>query len=99
MFTRNEANGYNLTAVLHKEKDGSTTVSLNEMDLAENAGTQATAIYKLAESIIEYAEDFYEEFEYWSTAPNRKAHIPYVQDAISQKDVKKLAAQIKIIPE
>ena len=78
-----EADGMNYLFSAHSEMgvclahDGSVTLSLNEIDLVENGQTEDEAKWKLADSILEYSENFYNDFNYWSTAPNRKAHIPY----------------------
>ena len=50
----------------------------NEIDLVENAETEELAKQQLAESIIEYVEDYYNDFAYWSSASNRVEHMPYV---------------------
>ncbi len=74
------------------EDDGSVTLSLNEIDLVENAPTEEEAISQLASSILDYAEEFYSNFTYWSSAPNRKSHIPFVVKALVLSDVKKIGA-------
>lgn len=81
---------YKFTAKKLKEKDKSITLVLNEIDLVVNAETEEEAITKLAEEILEYAEDFYNEFNIWSVAPNRKAHIPYVFKVLILDDIKKI---------
>jgi antitoxin YefM len=78
---------YEFTATSYEEEDGSITLSLNELDLAENAETEALAKKNLAEAIMEYAKDFYNEFEYWNSAQNRKAHVPYVFKALIQQNI------------
>ena len=77
---------YHMTADIFIEDDGSITLSLRELDLAENAPTEAEARKLLGESILDYAEDFYKEFQLWSVAPNRKSHIPYVLKALVIND-------------
>ena len=81
---------YKFTAKKLIEKDKSITLSLNEIDLIVNAKTEEEAMTKLAEEILEYAEDFYNEFNVWSIAPNRKAHIPYVFKVLILDDIKKI---------
>ena len=81
---------YKYTAKLYKEKDGSVTLELNEIDLVVNAKNKEEAINKMAQEILDYAEDFYNEFNIWSVAPNRKSHIPYVFKALILDDVKKI---------
>ena len=52
--------------------------------------TEDEAKLKLAESILDYAADFYNDFAYWSAAANRKAHVPYVLRAIMLDDIHKI---------
>lgn len=73
---------YRFTAQVDREKDGSYTMALNEMDLAENGKTEDEVCRKLADSILEYAKQFYEEYDFWSKAPNRERHIPYILKAL-----------------
>ncbi|MDR7812386.1 hypothetical protein [Lacrimispora sp.] len=86
---------YHFTAETELEEDGSYTITSNEMDLVENGNTEEEACKKLAESILEYAQEFYEEYSLWSKAPNRKKHIPYVLKAIILSDVKQIAEEIQ----
>lgn len=81
---------YTFSAVRYTEDDGSITLSLNEIDIVENAPTEGEAKLKLAESILDYATDFYNDFAYWSAAANRKAHVPYVLRAIMLDDIHKI---------
>lgn len=77
---------YNFTAEKYIESDTSVTLSLNEFDLVVNGTTENDAKIKLAEDILEYSEEFYNDFHYWSAAPNRKKHIPYVLKALILED-------------
>jgi hypothetical protein len=81
-FMESLLDAYHFTAKEETEDDGSITLSLNEIDLVENGKDEKEAKRKLAESILEYSENFYTDFNYWGTAPNRKAHIPYVFKAL-----------------
>lgn len=81
-FMETLLNAYHFSAEKAIEDDGSVTLSLNEIDLVENGQTENEAKRKLADSILEYSENFYHDFNYWRTAPNRKAHIPYVFKAL-----------------
>ena len=87
--------GYSFSAVKYIEEDGSVTLSLNELDLVENGANEKEALSMLAESILEYSIDFYNEFNMWSVAPNRKGEIPYVFKALVLDDVSKIGACIK----
>ena len=86
---------YTFTAQKYIEEDNSITLSLNEIDLLENGATENEAKLKLAADILEYAEEFYNEFNYWSVAPNRKKHIPYVLKALILQDINKIGDLIQ----
>ena len=73
---------YNYTAESCKEKDGSVTLSLREMDLVVNGETIELAKREMGSAILEYAEEYYENFAMYSQAPNRKDHVPYVMKAL-----------------
>lgn len=88
---------YEFSAVSYVEKDGTITLSLNEIDLAENGATEQAARLELGKAILTYAEDFYDDFGYWSTAPNRTRHIPYVFKALIINDEQKLGEMIKCL--
>jgi hypothetical protein len=85
---------YRFTVDKYIEEDNSITLSLSEMDLAVNGINEDDARIKMAYEILEYAEDFYNEFHYWSKAPNRKKHIPYVMKALILQDVKTIGEEI-----
>ncbi|MGF0033613.1 hypothetical protein ACQRBN_11690 [Bariatricus sp. SGI.154] len=85
---------YHFTAERYVEEDDSITLSLNEIELVENASTEKEARRLLAYSIMDYAADYYKDYSYWSSAPNRKAHIPYVFKALIMDDVEELGDSI-----
>ena len=85
--------GCKLHVALYREPDGSYTASVDEMDVVENGATREECLDNLLTALKEYARDYYEEFEYWSSAPNRRAHLPYVikllttPDAMLRRDI------------
>ncbi len=87
--------GYSFTANKYIEDDGSVTLSLNELDLVENGSDEKDAINNLSRAILEYAADFYNEFNVWSVALNRKREIPYVFKALVLDDISKIGECIK----
>ena len=80
---------YTFHAKLFTEDNGSVTVSLDEIDLVENGMTENDAKQKLAQAILEYSEDYYNDFTFWSRG-DRKAHIPYVFKALLLNDVNQI---------
>jgi hypothetical protein len=85
---------YQFTAERYVEDDGSVTLSLNEIDLVENAATESEARRLLAQSILEYAAEYYENYSFYSKAPNRKKHVPYIFKALIMDDVDELGESI-----
>lgn len=89
---------YTFTVEIYKEDDGTVTASLNEIDLVENASCEEEAIEKMAKSLIEYARDYYNEFQYWFSAPNRKSHLPYVLHVLLQDNIEGVKRLIRCLP-
>lgn len=87
---------FQFTANKYIEEDDSVTLSLNEIELVENGWSEKEAKMKLAEEILEYSLDYYENFHSWSMAPNRRQHIPYILKALILRDINKIGKNIKI---
>ena len=85
---------YQFTAERFVEDDQTITLSLNEIDLIENAATEMEARMLLAQGIFEYATEYYEHYAVYSKAPNRRAHIPYVFKALLTEDLQLLGESI-----
>ena len=86
---------YQFTVMRYPEKDGSITLSLNEIDLVENGKDEAEARLNLGKSILEYSMDYYNEYEIYSHSPNRKGHIPYIFKALIIDDPQKIGDMLQ----
>ena len=86
---------YQFTVMKYPENDGSITLSLNEIDLVENGKDEAAARLNLGKSILEYAMDYYNEYEIYSHSPNRKGHIPYIFKALIIDDPQKIGDMLQ----
>lgn len=84
------------TAKKFIENDCSVTLSLQEMDIIENAETETIAKIELANAILEYAADFFKDYAYWVVDKKRKKHIPYVLK-VKDMNVADITLLIKII--
>lgn len=73
---------YQFTALKYVENDGTVTLSLNEIDIAENGKNEKDARLNMGKAILEYATDYYNEYEMYSHSLNRKKHIPYIFKAL-----------------
>ena len=85
---------YSFHAEIKNEDDGSVTLALDEIDLTENAPDLPAAVSALSHAILEYSEDYYNEFTYWSRG-SRKSHIPYILKALILNDTDKIGELIK----
>ena len=85
---------YSFHARILPEDDSTVTLSLDEIGLTENAPDLSGAVSALAAAILEYSEDFYKEFAYWSRGGG-KSHIPYVLKALILNDINKIGDLIE----
>ena len=85
---------YLYTAKKFIEEDGSITLSLNEIDLIENAADESSARYALGNAILEYAMEYYNDYAFYSRSPNRKRHVPYIFKALIMDDPQKIGESI-----
>ncbi|MBR4981554.1 MAG: hypothetical protein IKY94_03220 [Lachnospiraceae bacterium] len=86
---------YKFTAEKFEEEDGSVTLSLCEIDLIENGANEQEARLNLGKAILEYSIDYYNEYETYSHAPNRKHHIPYIFKALIMDNPKQIGEVVE----
>lgn len=85
---------YKFTAQKFSEEDGSVTLSLNEIDLIENGIDETAARIALGNAILDYANEYYSNYAFYSYSPNRKGHVPYIFKAIIMDDPQKIGESI-----
>lgn len=86
---------YQFTVLKYIEDDGSITFSLNEIDLVENGKNEQEVRLNMGKAILEYALDYYNEYEMYSHSPNRKKHIPYIFKALIMDDPEKIGDMLQ----
>lgn len=79
--------GYKIKAQYLTEDDGTITATLTNFDLVVNAPDQELARRALAEELIEYAQEYFNEFHRYYHSPNRQSHFPYVMAVLVQDDL------------
>lgn len=77
-----------------KEEDSSITMTLEGFDLVENAETEEEVIDLMADSLVDYAEDYMDQFSLYVNSPNRKKHFPYLMNVLAQSDTESVKALI-----
>lgn len=86
--------GVKCTVSTIHENDGSYTLATDEMYLAENADTENQALMNLAASILEYAIEYYDNYQLYSRSPNRSGHLPYVTKAFLLDDAERIKEEM-----
>ena len=86
--------GVKFIADMYREDDGSVTLSARDMDIAVNGADEAAARKALVRDITEYAEEYYQDFERYSAAPNRQGHLPYVIKALMARSPEELEGEV-----
>lgn len=81
-------------AFIIEEDDGSFTSGIDELAVYENGSTIEESKENLVNELIEYSNQYFNEFEIYSNAPNRKSHLPYVTKIICTKDKNQLMEEI-----
>jgi len=69
------------------EDDGSITASLENLDLVVNAENITEAQNALAEELLDYAHEYFGEFQLYYNSLNRRLHFPHVLKVLVQKDL------------
>ncbi len=86
--------GVKFTADMYAEADGSVTLSARDLDIVVNGANEAAARAALVRDIVEYAEEYYQDFDRYSRAPNRRGHLPYVIKALTAKSPEELEGEV-----
>ena len=86
--------GVTIVADQFEEADGSITLSAEALDIVVNGPDLEAAKASLVADLMEYAEEYFQEFQLYSQAPNRKGHLPYVMKALTAKSPKELEGAV-----
>ena len=81
---------YRLTVDVRQEEDGSYTGILKEIDLMANAADMKSLELELTRELIEYSEEYINEFRLYYNSPNRKNHFAYIyRTMLASDDIEK----------
>lgn len=84
---------YTFKTVYYQEDDESITISLNDLELVENAQTKEVAINMLTDELTEYAHEYLNNFNLYFHSPNRRKHMKLIMNVLVQdneEDVEEL---------
>lgn len=78
-----------------KEDDGSFIATNSVIEDVFSAGaTKETAMSELCKDLIEYAQDYYDDYDLYSKTPNRKKHAPYVMRILSSPSMESVRGML-----
>ncbi|MCG2788881.1 MAG: hypothetical protein L6305_04540 [Actinomycetia bacterium] len=82
---------YRLTVDVRREEDGTYTGIFKEIDLMANAADMESLELELARELIEYSEEYINEFGLYYNSPNRKNHFAYIyRTMLASDDIEKV---------
>jgi hypothetical protein len=82
---------YKLTADVIQEENSSYTGAFNEIDLMANAKDIKSLETELAKELLDYSEEYINEFRLYYNSPNRKDHFPYIyKTLLASNDAEKV---------
>jgi hypothetical protein len=73
--------------VEHDQEAGEYVATMNEFWFVEAGESEEEAIHKLAQQLLDYAQDYYKELDMHFHAPNLKTQFPKVIKALITNDV------------
>lgn len=82
------------TADRYIEDDGSVTLSLHDFDLVVNGKDESSAMDSLTKDLREYALEFYEDIEFWSSDINRRKQLKKILKVLLTNDDAELKESI-----
>lgn len=84
---------FTFDSTFFQEEDGTVTVTINGFDLVENGDTEDEALDLIVDELIEYANEYQDNFKLYFNAPNRRDQFPYIMNVLAQdntEDIKSL---------
>ena len=88
---------FRFTLQVITEEDGSYTGIVEQLDLLGNAESEQSLIEQLTIDVIEYSEEYMNNFNMYYHSPNRRDHFPYIYKVAAQgDDIKKVRGLFEI---
>jgi hypothetical protein len=81
---------YKFEMEIDAEEDGSLVASLKGLDLVVSGQNEYEARKALAQELLEYAQDYFEEFDLYYRTPNRQEHFPYLLKVLLLNDTREI---------
>ena len=85
--------GYHLTLKILSEDDGSYTGILEELDILANETSEIELVNTIIDDLMEYANEYMDNFALYFNSPNRKKHFPYIYKVLTQSETRSLVKE------
>ncbi|MBN1622739.1 MAG: hypothetical protein JXN10_07440 [Clostridia bacterium] len=77
---------FSITMKIWRESDGSVSGLIEELDLLENRKTEQLLKKALYDELIEYCNEYMNEFQLYFHSKDRNRHFPYVQKVLANEN-------------
>lgn len=77
------------------EDDGTVTATLDNFDIVENGDNQDEALDLIADELVEYANEYQENFNLYFNSLNRHNEFPYIMNILAQSNMEEVKGLIK----
>lgn len=77
---------FSITMKMWRESDGSVSGLIEELDLLENRKTEQLLKDALYRELLEYCNEYMNEFQLYYHSKDRKKHFPYVQKVLANEN-------------
>lgn|SRR5690625_219475 len=68
------------------EEDGTVTATIDNFDIVENGDNKEEALELVVDELIEYANEYQDNFNLYFNSPNRRKQFPYIMNILVQND-------------
>ncbi|WP_343783237.1 hypothetical protein [Alkalibacillus silvisoli] len=83
--------------VMH-EDDKTVTMSLNGFDIVENGDSVEETLDLLAEELIDYSNEYKDDFNKYFNAPDRRDQFPFIMNVLIQDGSEGVKSLIRCLP-
>jgi len=68
------------------EEDGTVTATIDNFDIVENGDNKEEALELVVDELIEYANEYQDNFNLYFNSPNSRKQFPYIMNILVQND-------------
>jgi hypothetical protein len=81
---------------LLQETEGITTATLQDFDIVVEGHSREEVMTKLTVELIDYAQDYFNDFQLYYYSPNRQKHFPYLIKVLMSDSFKQVEELLNV---